>query len=97
MSTLKTIKSICFDHHLEVEDVMCKTSVHYHALVKSRIAYVLFMYTTLTKYEIAEMMHVHHYTIWRYKQLVSEEIKKNPQLEVRLKSYVMQPKNVVNS
>lgn len=85
----KIIESICFDHHVEVKDVMCKTSVHHVAKVKARIAYVLFTYTKLSKYKIADMMHVHHYTIWRYKQLVSEEIKTNPQLEVRLKSYIM--------
>jgi hypothetical protein len=73
---------------VESKDVMCKTSVHYHARVKERIAYVLLMYAKLSKYKIANMMSVHHYTIWRYRHLVSEEIKTNPQLEVRLKSYI---------
>ena len=84
----KIIESICFDHMVESKEVMCKTSVHHYAKVKSRIAYVLLMYTNLDKYEIANMMGVHHYTIWRYRHLVSEEIKTNPQLEVRLKSYI---------
>ena len=88
MEINKIIESICFDHMVVPKEVMCKTSVHYYAKVKARIAYVLIMYTKLDKYEIAKMMEVHHYTIWRYRQLVSEEIKTNPQLEVRLKSYI---------
>lgn len=88
MEINKLIESICFDHFLEVKDVMCKTSVHHVTKVKALIAYVLITYTKLDKYEIAYIMSVHHYTIWRYRHLVSEEIKTNPQLEVRLKSYI---------
>ena len=88
MEINKIIESICFDHMVVPKEVMCKTSVHHYAKVKARITYVLIMYTKLDKYEIAKMMDVHHYTIWRYRQLVSEEIKTNPQLEVRLKSYI---------
>jgi hypothetical protein len=88
MEINKIVESICFDHHVASKDVMCKTSVHYHARVKARIAYTLLTYTKLTKYQLANIMSVHHYTIWRYRHLVSEEIKTNPQLEVRLKSYI---------
>ena len=83
----KIIEKICYDYHIPVEEVMCKTSIHYAARVKSLVAYVLLFHTKLTKYKIAELMHVHHYTIWRYKEIVSEEIRRNPELENKLKAY----------
>ena len=94
MNVEEIIKEICADHGVEPEQVMCKTSVHELAAIKAVIAYVLFWYVKMTKYEIAELMHVHHYTIWRYKEIVERRVRHEKPLEKKLLSYVFKPKTI---
>ena len=55
MNVEEIIKEICADHGVEPEQVMCKTSVHELAAIKAVIAYVLFCYVKMTKYDIADL------------------------------------------
>lgn len=87
MSFEKAIEKICEDYHVTVNEVMCKTSVHYATKVKTLIGYVLFTHYGMTREKIATLMCVHPYSVWRYKQTVTELIKKNPKLEDNLKKY----------
>jgi chromosomal replication initiation ATPase DnaA len=87
MSLTKTIEKICFDYHISVDEVLCKTSKHDAARVKAIIGYVLLMYHDMTRAEIGYLLNVHHYTVWRYKQIVVDFIKLDPELEDKLKKY----------
>jgi len=87
MSLTKTIEKICFDYHIPVDEVLCKTSKHDAARVKAIIGYVLLMYHNMTRAEIGYLLNVHHYTVWRYKQIVVDFIKLDPKFEDKLKKY----------
>jgi hypothetical protein len=88
MSTIeKVIDNICYDYHIPSSEVLCKTSAHYATSVKAKIAYVLITHYKLRREKIAQMFKVHPYSVWRYKQLVEELIKKDPKLEDTLKKY----------
>ena len=77
MNVEEIIKEICADYGVKPEQVMCKTSVHELAAIKA---------------EIADLMHVHHYTIWRYKEIIERRVRHEKPLEKKLLSYVFKPK-----
>jgi len=87
MSLTKTIEKICFDYHISVDEVLCKTSKHDAARVKAIIGYVLLMYHKMSRSKIGYLLNVHDFTVWRYKQIVVELIKEDPKLEDNLKRY----------
>jgi hypothetical protein len=83
------IVKVCEDYNIPPEDVMCKTSMHEAVKVKRIIAYILFTFLKINRFDLALIMFVEPMTIWAYKDRIGLKTMHDPQLEEKYKQYTL--------